>query len=102
MIKVYSWATPNGHKVHVMLEECGFRLGRDWADRLAIEYADESQLVELAEALAHRKDPILDSLRNQPTHTDSTTDALVERLVARLKIGHSRPCIQRTFQNRNR
>ena len=30
MIKVYSWATPNGHKVHVMLEECGFRLGRDW------------------------------------------------------------------------
>ena len=30
MIKVYSWPTPNGHKVHVMLEECGFRLGRDW------------------------------------------------------------------------
>jgi GSH-dependent disulfide-bond oxidoreductase len=23
MIRVYSWATPNGHKVHVMLEECG-------------------------------------------------------------------------------
>ncbi len=22
MIEVYSWATPNGHKVHVMLEEC--------------------------------------------------------------------------------
>ncbi len=30
MLKVYSWPTPNGHKVHVMLEECGFRLGRDW------------------------------------------------------------------------
>ena len=30
MIKVYSWATPNGHKVHIMLEECGFREGRDW------------------------------------------------------------------------
>ena len=30
MIQVYSWATPNGHKVHVMLEECGLRLGRDW------------------------------------------------------------------------
>lgn len=30
MLKVYSWLTPNGHKVHVMLEECGFRLGRDW------------------------------------------------------------------------
>jgi GST-like protein len=22
MIRVYSWATPNGHKVHIMLEEC--------------------------------------------------------------------------------
>lgn len=30
MINVHSWPTPNGHKVHVMLEECGFRLGRDW------------------------------------------------------------------------
>ena len=24
MIKVYTWPTPNGHKVHIMLEECGF------------------------------------------------------------------------------
>jgi GST-like protein len=23
MIEVYSWATPNGHKVHIMLQECG-------------------------------------------------------------------------------
>jgi GST-like protein len=30
MIDVYTWPTPNGHKVHVMLEECGFALGRDW------------------------------------------------------------------------
>ncbi|MFN3494912.1 MAG: glutathione binding-like protein [Hydrogenophaga sp.] len=30
MIDLYSWATPNGHKVHIMLEECGWRLGRDW------------------------------------------------------------------------
>lgn len=30
MIDVYSWPTPNGHKVHIMLEECGMRLGRDW------------------------------------------------------------------------
>lgn len=30
MIHVYSWPTPNGHKVHIMLEECGFILGRDW------------------------------------------------------------------------
>lgn len=25
MIDVYSWPTPNGHKVHIMLEECGLR-----------------------------------------------------------------------------
>lgn len=30
MIKVYSWPTPNGHKVHIMLEECGLHVGRDW------------------------------------------------------------------------
>ena len=33
MINVYSWPTPNGHKVHkvhIMLEECGLRLSRDW------------------------------------------------------------------------
>lgn len=30
MIDVYSWPTPNGHKVHIMLEECGLRLSRDW------------------------------------------------------------------------
>ena len=30
MIKVYSWPTPNGHKDHVMLEECGLRLDQHW------------------------------------------------------------------------
>jgi GST-like protein len=25
MIEAYSWPTPNGHKVHIMLEECGLR-----------------------------------------------------------------------------
>ena len=30
LIDVYSWPTPNGHKVHIMLEECGYKLGRDW------------------------------------------------------------------------
>lgn len=29
-IQVYSWPTPNGHKIHIMLEECGLRLGKDW------------------------------------------------------------------------
>ncbi len=30
MIEVYSWPTPNGHKVHIMLEECGMKLDRDY------------------------------------------------------------------------
>ena len=30
VIKIYSWPTPNGYKIHVMMEECGFREGRDW------------------------------------------------------------------------
>ena len=30
IIDVYSWATPNGHKIHIMLEECGYKLGKDW------------------------------------------------------------------------
>jgi GSH-dependent disulfide-bond oxidoreductase len=30
MIDVYSWPTPNGHKTHIMLEECGYKLGKDW------------------------------------------------------------------------
>jgi GST-like protein len=30
VIDVYSWPTPNGHKVHIMLEECGYRLNQDW------------------------------------------------------------------------
>ena len=30
MLKVYTWPTPNGHKIHLMLEECGLREGRDW------------------------------------------------------------------------
>lgn len=30
LIQLYSWATPNGHKIHIMLEECGFVLGKDW------------------------------------------------------------------------
>jgi GSH-dependent disulfide-bond oxidoreductase len=30
VIEVHTWPTPNGHKVHIMLEECGQRLDRDW------------------------------------------------------------------------
>jgi GST-like protein len=30
VIDVDSWPTPNGHKVHIMLEECGYKLGCVW------------------------------------------------------------------------
>ncbi len=30
MISVHSWPTPNGHKIHIMLEECSLHVGRDW------------------------------------------------------------------------
>jgi GST-like protein len=30
MLKVYTWPTPNGQKIHILLEECGLREGRDW------------------------------------------------------------------------
>ena len=30
MIDVHTWPTPNGHKVHIMLEECGLKRDRDW------------------------------------------------------------------------
>lgn len=29
-IQVFTWPTPNGHKIHIMLEECGFKVGKDW------------------------------------------------------------------------
>jgi len=30
LIEIYSWPTPNGHKIHIMMEECGFKHGIDW------------------------------------------------------------------------
>lgn len=41
-IQLYSWATPNGHKVHIMMEECGLVLGRDW-DVHAIDIGKSEQ-----------------------------------------------------------
>lgn len=29
-INVYSWATPNGHKIHILMCELGLKLGKDW------------------------------------------------------------------------
>ena len=48
MIDVYAWSTPNGHKVHIMMEECGFKLGRDWlAHPVNIGAGDQSQLIKV-------------------------------------------------------
>jgi GST-like protein len=41
-MEVYSWPTPNGHKIHVMMEECGYQLGRDW-DAYAVDIGKGDQ-----------------------------------------------------------
>ena len=46
VIDVYSWPTPNGHKVHIMLEECGYKLGRDWIAHPIDIGAGDQPLVE--------------------------------------------------------
>src|SRR5258708_6145125 len=61
------------------------KLPVDEAERLAVEYADDSRVVELAEAVASRGDTLIDSLRNHRTVDDSTADGLVRRLLLRLR-----------------
>ncbi|WP_114690367.1 glutathione binding-like protein [Polynucleobacter necessarius] len=42
MIDVYSWPTSNDNKVHIMREECRYRLGRDWiAHPIDIDAGDQ-------------------------------------------------------------
>jgi len=55
------------------------------AERLAVEYADDSRLAELAEAVADSNDTLIDSLRNHQTLDDANADQLVGRLIARLQ-----------------
>lgn len=59
MIDVYSWPTPNGHKVHIMLEECGLKLGRDWlAHPVNIGAGDQFQ-PEFLKISPNNKIPVL-------------------------------------------
>jgi GST-like protein len=44
MIDVYSWPTPNGHKVHIMLEECGLAYRAHGIDIGAGEQFEEAFL----------------------------------------------------------
>ena len=63
MIDIYSWATPNGHKVHIMLEECGQRLGKDWhANAVDIGAGDQFQPDFLKLSPNNKIPAMLDSL----------------------------------------
>lgn len=63
MIDIYSWATPNGHKVHIMLEECGQRLGKDWhAHAVDIGAGDQFQPDFLKLSPNNKIPAMLDSL----------------------------------------
>jgi GST-like protein len=63
MIDIYSWATPNGHKVHIMLEECGQRLGTDWhAHAVDIGAGDQFQPDFLKLSPNNKIPAMLDSL----------------------------------------
>tara|TARA_B110000305_G_C19428741_1_gene635090 strand:+ start:694 stop:1455 length:762 start_codon:yes stop_codon:yes gene_type:complete len=63
MIDIYSWATPNGHKVHIMLEECGQRLGKDWhAHSVDIGAGDQFQPDFLKLSPNNKIPAMLDSL----------------------------------------
>jgi len=55
MIDLYSWGTPNGHKVHIMLEECGLE------HRLTpVDIAKGEQLLEPFSSLGpNRKIPLM-------------------------------------------
>ena len=59
MINVYSWPTPNGHKVHIMLEECGLRLGRDWQAQAINIGAGEQFTPEFLKISPNNKIPAL-------------------------------------------
>ncbi len=44
MIELYTWPTPNGHKVHIMLEECGLEYNVHAIDILAGDQFDPEYL----------------------------------------------------------
>ncbi len=78
--------TPRSHAdVELLAKLVLGQLPVDEAERLAVEYADDSRLAELAEAVANSNDTLLDSLRNHQTMDDANADRLVGRLIARLK-----------------
>ena len=68
MIDVYSWATPNGHKVHIMLEECGYRLGKDWlAHPINISNGDQFEAAFLKISPNNKIPAMVDPHAGQPS-----------------------------------
>src|SRR6266446_6294866 len=59
------------------------------AERLALEYADDSRLAELAESLAGKDDTLLELLRHHGTVVDPDAERLVDRLLQRLRLGRA-------------
>src|SRR5580765_2084338 len=59
-------------------------------ERLAVKYASNSRLAEVAEYLAGMGDTLIDSLRNPAIQIDPAAERLVKRLLERLRV--RRPC----------
>ena len=53
---------------------------------LAVEYADDARISQLAESLVNGNDTLLDSLRHHETEPNPSVDQLVERLLRRLQL----------------
>ena len=52
MIDLYTWGTPNGRKVSVMLEECGLPY-----QAFAVNISRDEQFAPVPEDLAEQQDP---------------------------------------------
>lgn len=55
------------------------------AERLSVEYADDSRLARLAESIVAHNDTLVSQLKDHETLADSGTDKLVQRLQQRLQ-----------------
>ncbi len=69
------------------------------AEKLAVECADDSRVVEMAESLDGQNDTVMNLLPNQETVVDPDDERLVQRLQARLKAAISVPEVEATAAN---
>lgn len=66
------------------------------AEKLAVECADDSRVVEVAESLDGQNDTVMNLLPNQETVVDPDDERLVQRLQARLKAAIPVPEVEAT------